>query len=214
MFYLGNWEGDWYLLPDKDKTRDAPQERIEGMIQWHQIRFSALRQAREKFPDSRAKVYYYIEMNRVTDAFTHGMKRIVNSVLPHVQTDFVSLSSWELQEKSKEDISDIFDYINSYANYSQEIPWNHKIMIGEFGIPSYRFGFDGEKHADANVEIYNKYMSLGCEFILYWAMHNNEHKPDGSPKGLWLINDEGEKVPFFYTIQKMCLEQGQGRLDQ
>ncbi len=212
VFCLGNWEGDWYLLPDKNKTIDAPQERIQGMIEWHQIRFSALRTAREKFPQSRAKVYYYIEMNRVTDAWEKNMKRIVNEVLPHVQTDFVSLSSWELQEKSTEDIASIFDYINSYANYSDTFPWEQKIMIGEFGIPSVRFNYDGDKHSEANIEIYNKFKALDCPFILYWAMHNNELKPDGRPKGLWLVNDDGEKVPFFYTMQKMCIEQGQGQL--
>lgn len=213
VFCLGNWEGDWYLLPNKDKSIDAPTERIQGMIEWHQIRFSAIRTAREKYPDIRAKVFYYIEMNRVTDAWEKNMKRIVNEVLPHVQTDFISLSSWELQEKSIEDIASIFDYIDSYANYSDAFPWAQKIMIGEFGIPSYRFGFDGEKHSNANVEIYNKFKTLNCPFVLYWAMYNNEFKPDGKPKGLWLIDDEGKKVPFFHTMQKMCIEQGQGWLE-
>ena len=146
-------------------------------------------------------------MNRVTDSYYDNKKRIDNEVLPRVTTDFISLSSWELQEKSAWEIEEIFNYINSYACYSDlEIPWQ-RIFIGEFGIPSVRFNYDGIKHRDANIDIYEKFRKLGCPFVLYWAMHNNEYKPDGRPKGLWLINDTGEKVPLFHEMKKICLEQ-------
>lgn len=214
VFFLGNWEGDWYLLPDKNKSIDAVPERVQGMIKWHQVRYKAIEDVRKVYANFSPCVYYYIEMNRVTDAWDLNMKRIVNDVLPHVTTDFVSLSSWELQEKPLEDIASIFGYINSYANYSDvQTPWEQRIFIGEFGIPSVRFDYDGHTHSEANLEIYKKFRSLGCPFILYWAMHNNEHKPDGRPKGLWLINDQGERVPWFYEMQKMCTEQNQEPLN-
>lgn len=201
-FFLGNWEGDWYLLPDKDKSQDAPPERIEGMIKWINIRYKAICDARDSV-HSDVNVYYYIEMNRVTDAYYDNMKRIVNSVLPRVTTDFISLSSWELQEKPTDEIAKIFDYINSYACYSNiEHPWSSRIIIGEFGIPSVRFNYDGILHKDANIEIYNKFKTLGCPFVLYWAMHNNEFKPDGRPKGLWLIDDSGNRTPLFHLLNK------------
>lgn len=211
QFFFGNWEGDWYLLPDKDKSMDAVPLRIRGMIRWHNIRYKAIEDARRLFKNCRVKIYYYIEMNRATDAYYDNKVRIVNGVLPHVRTDLISLSSWELQEKPAHEIASLFNYINSYVCYSDyPLPWNQRIFIGEFGIPSVRFNYDGVKHSEANIEIYNKFKALGCPFILYWAMHNNELKPDGRPKGLWLINDDGEKVPFFYTMQKICIEQNQG----
>lgn len=204
-FFIGNWEGDWYLLPEKNKTIDAPIERTQGMIKWINIRYKALCDARAVVT-SDVKVYYYIEMNRVTDAFEHGLKRIVNEVLPQVTTDFISLSSWELQEKPTEYIATIFDYINSYASYSEiDTPWNSRIFIGECGIPSIRFNYDGIKHRDANIEIFNKYLTLGCPFVLYWAMHNNEFKPDGRPKGLWLIDDNDQRTPLFEFLKNNLL---------
>lgn len=201
-FFLGNWEGDWYLLPQKDKTRDAPQERINGMIKWINIRFRAVEDARRDVT-SDAKVYYYVEMNRVTDAYYSNMKRLVNEVLPHVTTDFISLSSYEMQDKPQDEIEDIFRYIERNANFStgEVAPLGRRIFIGEFGIPAARFSFDGEKHRDANVDVYKKYKELGCPFILYWALYNNEYKPDGTPKGLWLIDDKDQKTPLYYYLK-------------
>lgn len=207
-FFIGNWEGDWYLLPKKDKSIDAPPERTNGMVKWINIRYKALCDARDSVK-SDVKVYYYIEMNRVTDAYEHGLKRIVNEVLPQVTTDFISLSSWELQEKPTEYIAKIFDYINSYACYSGSSPPGltpGRIFIGECGIPSVRFNYDGIKHRDANKDIFNKFKTLGCPFVLYWAMHNNEFKPDGRPKGLWLIDDNEEKTPLYEFFKTSLLE--------
>lgn len=208
VFFFGNWEGDWYLLPEKNKYIDAEPQRVQGMIKWHQVRYKAIEDVRRIYSKSGTQIYYYIEMNRVTDAWDLNMKRLVNSVLPHVKTDFVSLSSWELQEKTGDEIASIFDYINSYTNYSDiQTPWEQRIFIGEFGIPSFRFDYDGVKHCEANIETYKKFRALGCPFILYWAMHNNEYKPNGSPKGLWLIDQLGNRTQLFQEIQKMCLEQ-------
>lgn len=33
-FFLGNWEGDWYLLRSYNARVDAEQERIDNMIEW------------------------------------------------------------------------------------------------------------------------------------------------------------------------------------
>ena len=208
VFFFGNWEGDWYLLPEKNKSIDAEPQRVQGMIKWHQVRYRAIEDVRRISSNFNPQIYYYIEMNRVTDAWDLKMKRLVNSVLPHVKTDFVSLSSWELQEKSTDEIASIFDYINSYANYSDvKTPWKQRIFIGEFGIPSVRFEYNDSKHCEENIKIYKKFRTLGCPFILYWAMHNNEYKPDGRPKGLWLIDQFGSRTQLFQEIQKMCLEQ-------
>ena len=34
VFYLGNWEGDWHLRSDYDRTKPANLKTLEGMTQW------------------------------------------------------------------------------------------------------------------------------------------------------------------------------------
>ncbi len=35
QFFLGHWEGDWYLLPNYDPNYIASETRLNGMIQWY-----------------------------------------------------------------------------------------------------------------------------------------------------------------------------------
>jgi hypothetical protein len=41
-------------------------------------------------------------------------------------------------------------------------------------------------------------LELGCPFVLYWEMYNNE-VVNGVQNGFWMINDRGEKQPVYYT---------------
>lgn len=202
-FYLGHWEGDWYLLPGMNAGFDADPTRIKGMTQWLNIRQKAIEDARTNVPSS-AKVYHYVEMNRTYDAYSLGMKRLVNTVLPLITVDYVSVSSYDIQEKDTETIKDVIEYIERNANFSNNYPVYEarRVFIGEFGLPAIRFNYDEDKHCEENIKIFKKYESLHLPFILYWNYFNNESDNSGRPKGFWVVNDMGKKVKLFYELQK------------
>ena len=206
-FFIGNWEGDWYLLPGKNKTIDAPQYRVNGMIDWINIRYKALCDARRNHP-STVKVYYYVELNRLMDAMNGGYRRLVNAVLPHVTVDFVSLSSYDIQDRPKLICEKAISFVEKHANFSKLLDeeWTRRVFIGEFGIPSCRFDYDDVRHRNANIEVMDKYLSLGCPFVLYWAMYNNELLDNGEPKGLWLINNKGRETLLYQYFKKYAEE--------
>ena len=46
-FLIGNWEGDWLLLPDYNRTAAPPQEHLQNMTKWFQIRQKAIDDAKK-----------------------------------------------------------------------------------------------------------------------------------------------------------------------
>jgi hypothetical protein len=202
-FYLGHWEGDWYLLPGMNANQDADPTRINGMIQWLNVRQKAIEQARRDI-ESTVRVYHYTEMNRTFDAYSQGMKRLVNTVLPLIDIDFVSVSSYDIQERSSNVIEDVLSYIERNANFSKDYPVeeSRRVFIGEFGLPAVRYDYDEEKHCQENIKIFEKYEELGVPFILYWNFYNNEYTPSGAPKGFWVVDNMGKPVKLFYELQK------------
>lgn len=198
-FFLGNWEGDWYLLRSYNAKVDAEQERIDNMIEWANARQQAVSKAREDV-SSDAKVYYYLEANRTMDAYEHNMKRLVNCVLPHVPVDLVSLSSYDFQRKPKEYCAKVLNYVESKLQHPNHTEYAKRVFIGEFGIPEIACDSQ-EDHADQNIDIARKFKACGCHFILYWSMYNNEFDNQGRQRGFWLVNDKGEDVALFRRLQ-------------
>lgn len=199
-FFLGNWEGDWYLLRNYNAKVDAEQERIDNMIEWARSRQSAVSQARRDV-ESDVKVYYYLEANRTVDAYESNMRRLVNCVLPHVPVDMVSLSSYDFQRKPKEYCKKILDYVESNLKHPNETGYRSRVFIGEFGIPEIACDSQDD-HAEQNLQIARKYESLGVPFVLYWCMYNNEFDNEGRQRGFWLVNDKGEDVALFRRLQE------------
>ena len=64
-FYLGHWEGDWYLHPNYDSSKTPTPEAINGMIRWLQTRQKAIDAAKRDTPHHDVNVYQYTEVNLV-----------------------------------------------------------------------------------------------------------------------------------------------------
>ncbi len=211
IFYLGNWEGDWYLLPDYDATKNASPERIKGMIDWLNIRQKAVDDARQDVGQkSKSKIYHYAELNRVRDAMDKNMDRLVNKVLPNTNVDYVSYSSYDVQQRSQDTINDTLKYIGKNLKPKAGIS-GPRVFIGEYGVSAKDVGFDPQKHEQVNRDITIKYLKSGVPYILYWQIYNNEvqnkGKSDEKQVGFWLINDKNEKQPLYYTFEGLLKAQ-------
>ena len=201
-YYLGHWEGDWYLINPNNPTEPSPK-RIQGMIDWLNIRQKAVEDARNNvgLNNTLVRVYHYSEVNRVRDAMLHNKDRVVNKVLPNANVDYVSYSSYDVQQESAEVISETLNYIEDKLPKKEGIT-GRRVFIGECGIQAKAVGYDPEKHEKINRDIFVKFLQAGVPYILYWEMYNNE-VVDGVQEGFWLINDKDEKQPLYYTLEAL-----------
>ena len=201
-YYLGNWEGDWYLIDPKNPIEPS-QKKIQGMIDWLNIRQKAVEDARKDVGPNNTlvKVYYYVEVNRVRDAMVNNKSRVVNKVLPKTNVDYVSYSSYDVQQEPVEVIKNTLDYIE--ANLPKKEGFTgRRVFIGECGIQAKAVGYNPQKHEKVNRDILIKFLQTGVPYILYWEMYNNE-VVDNVQEGFWLINDKDEKQPLYYTLEAL-----------
>jgi len=204
-FYLGNWEGDWHLRSDYDRTKPVNLKTLDGMIQWSTIRQKAIDDAKKNTPHSNVEVYHYIEVNLVKKALEQPNAKVVaNSIVKKVNPDYVSYSSYDATNPNKteasmrKDLVKSLDYLEAQLSPKEGLPKGKRVWIGEYGNPT-------NKHSDEMQNLRSIWtmkiaLEWGTPFILYWEMYNNEiDAKNGEQVGYWLINDKGTKQPIWHT---------------
>jgi hypothetical protein len=207
QFYLGHWEGDWWLLPNYNATVNPDPVRIQGMIDWLNVRQQAVDDARAAVPHHNVGVFQYTEVNRVRDAMVNGPAnnlRLVNAVLPYVPAlDYVSYSCYDAQNLSATGLHATLDFIEAHLGTAKSalIP-GRRVFIGEYGW--------GKAHDSAGQEpvtrdFIRKVLNWGTPHILFWALYNNE------PGNMfWLIDSAGNQTPSYHLHQRFA---NQARLE-
>jgi len=162
QFFLGHWEGDWYLLDNYDANYIPSDERIKGMIQWYIARQNAVDQALKNTPHSNVQVYTYCEVNRVVDGM-NGKRRVVNYVLPNTNVDYVSYSSYDAQGLSQQEYNNVMNYIEGNLPPKSTIR-GKRVFIGEMGRCAQDFSFSKSQHESVNRENIRK--ALAWDLLL------------------------------------------------
>lgn len=216
VFLLGNWEGDWHLRWDYDRTKPANPKTIEGITRWFHVRQKAIEDAKRNTPHKGVSLYYYVEVN-LSDLALKGEDCLINSVLPNINPDYVSFSSYTAtnppatEAEMEATLTKHLDYIESKMQPKPEIK-GKRLFIGEYGWPE--IGLYSNEPAYRSPEQVNERakwvmktsLKWGSPYILWWEMYNNELSKDGKNRGFWLINEKGEKTPLYYTHQNFYLE--------
>lgn len=211
-FFLGHWEGDWYLNPKSAVTSSAalpPTTAIDGMIAWLNLRHKAIDIARKRHPGSKAMVWDYTEVNKIRDALhdSTNYHRVVNSVLPHVTVDLVSCSCYDLQNLTQDSFNLAMDYIqrnhisSSDSSDSTRLPFSKSVFIGEFGFAAKDLGSNDGEHERVNREFFRRALAWGAPIILYWQMYNNEFTKQNEPRGFWLVTDSNRPTGLYTTLK-------------
>lgn len=201
-FFLGNWEGDWHMLKHQyDYELDPTPETIQGAIQWFNLRQKAIADAISAVEHHEVRVYYYIELNHVRKSMQSERPTIVNSVLPHIKTDFVSWSSYDVTsrasirggEEGRKQVHEALDYIERHLPPS-EIQ-GKRVFIGEYGLNREQVK-SPEEQAEYARRVMLWSLEWGCPFVLYWELYCNEiNEATGRHRGHWLIDDQGKEQP-------------------
>ena len=205
-FFIGNWEGDWLLHGSQNRNITPPKAHVDNMTKWLQIRSKAIADAKRGIDHQNVSVYYYVEVNLVKKGM-EGKTCITRNILPNVDVDLVSYSSYEASKKkdyetNKESLIPVLNYIESQLKPKQGLPFKRRVFIGEYG--GHAFDDKPETHVRQFDNI-KDIMQIGLEedlpFILHWQMYNNEYDKEGKSKNMSLINEQGDKRPLYYLHQ-------------
>ncbi len=216
-FYLGHWEGDWYLLPNYQTTVNPKPTAIQGMRDWLNVRQQAVDEAKRDTPHGDVDVFAYAEVNRVRDAMLNppaSNQRLVNAVLPAVTNlDYVSWSSYDGQDLSASELYSTLNFIESKlsTNKAARIP-GRRVFIGEYGWGS----LDSAAQESRTRTYLRTLLHWGPPFMLFWQVYNNE-----PGRAFWLVDSAGRRTPAYdlhqryYNAARLALgeyRQREGRL--
>ena len=206
-FMIGNWEGDWLLHPEYNRKITPPKKDVKNMTKWFQIRQKAIDDAKKKTKHKNVQIYHYIELNLALKGM-NGDVCIAEDILPKVDVDLVSYSSYEaikkrnFEEKTKT-LTAIFNYLEKQLKPKKDIPFTRRVFIGEYG---YQANINKPqsfvKQHNQTKEIMQIALALNLPFALHWEMYNNEyHKKTGQSKEMSLINEQGMKTSLYFLHQ-------------
>lgn len=208
VFLLGNWEGDWHLRWDYNKNNPADPLTIEGMRRWLDVRQKAIDDAKKNTHHHNVELYHYVEVN-LSDLAVRGETCVTNSILPFINPDYVSFSSYTATNppKNEEQMEELLwqhlNYIESKIQPKEGIR-GKRLFIGEYGWSESRYS---QQEIDMRAKWVMKIaLKWGCPYILFWEMYNNELDESGENRGFWLIDKKGTKTPLYYRHQKFYEE--------
>jgi hypothetical protein len=212
-FFVGNWEGDWELMwASGCKTslgynfKCVPSnENIDKYIRWSQTRKRAIDDAKAAVDATGVTIFHYIEFNlgdqnfdnHPTDA-SKPRPTILNSVVPYVNPDYVSYSSyqstnryvnhegkWFDQEATDKIFWDVLDYAESMlsqteTDFSVMGDLTKRIFVGEFG-PG--IATESTLARSTAAQVFRASLQWGCPFVLQWQTYDNHSTVPLVPRG-------------------------------
>jgi hypothetical protein len=202
-FILQHWEGDWIL---RGKQRDQykagnkvdASERAGAMVRWLQARQTAVEKARASHPESRCRVYNVSEVNRVYDALL-GLPSVITDVIPHVQVDGVSWSSYDGLGSAVKTWQGL-DIIEHFSGlHRAKKPF---LMVGEVGLPEHKTKLTTPQIYQWWDTTMGVLLARQIPYIFQWELYDNEVLNDADNKikpitdinrlgGFWLIKPDG-----------------------
>lgn len=129
-FVLKNWEGDWLVRTNQDAWEDPrglfddhPEIKDDflSFIHWYRARQRGVMRARDQVHNSQANVLHASEINLVFP-FTEEVPTLLTHVLPYVNVDLISYSSYEAVPHWQ--ITDGYDLTQNQTQES-DTPWQH-----------------------------------------------------------------------------------------
>lgn len=212
-FYLGNWEGDWMLSGTfRDDPNTIPANRIQGMIDWANIRQQAIDDAKAATPHSDVDVWFFLEMNKA-DWMREGLPCVANSVIPAMpKLDMISISAYTLHKagggvnqaprsRMHSDLDQVQALID--AKPDDSIPGS-RIIIGEYGWifnPNNYASLEAFAH-DHRITARNFLSWQGgtLRFILQWQFFNSAVMSDTNPASREMnqIGENNDLRPLYF----------------
>lgn len=202
-FILQNWEGDHLLRFGLGPNAVPDATRLQGMIDWWNVRQDGVRQARQEVGEHDVEVLHAAEVNFVEDAM-EGKVTATNDVLPFTDCDLYSYSSWDL-DFTPQRLVQALDYLASKAPDSHRFG-GRNIYLGEYGMGKLHGAPEGQRYERIR-QLMEAALGWGVRYAIYWEVFCNEpaHNYAGRPRnkdleGFWLIRPDGQKAPLWDAL--------------
>lgn len=176
-FVFSNCEGDWEIRGGLGVQRAPKEAEFVAMQRWLRARQAGVTKARQRFrvPGAAGNVYLAAEVNLIAESLFEKGSNVVNRVLPFVQLDMVSYSSYDTQQDLKE-FEAAMRYLASQHNRTASAPAGMAaVMLGEFGLPQRTMPERDVSFILGNV--INSALAMGVAYLLFWETYCNECLP-------------------------------------
>jgi hypothetical protein len=213
-FILKNWETDQLALQGNDTANISP-EWISALKIWFAARQRGVTRARNDLGNPPGvTVLNAIEVSRVLDYTDHQLIRTINAVVPAVNPDLVTYSSYDstlLGTDSTTLISAMNRALNTIKQFTADPMYlrDRRVLISEFGLFENELPTETTWRASTILKTAN---TDGLSGAFLWQLYDNEcHESNGDyfpvdsswgslqrPKnsdcrGLWLVKPDGTR---------------------
>ena len=214
-FILKHWEGDWAGLQGSDSAADISPTMISAMTNWLVARQKGVSQGRNESGNVQGvAVLNAVEVNRIFDYSKSGLRRVINKVVPFVQADMVTYSSYDSSLGGTDSTSEAsameqaFSVINSLTPDPLALG-SRRMLISEYGL------YENDLPTETiwrTQTILSTAKSAGLLGAFTWQVFDNECRdadlnyfptgsvlntaihPDNSQcRGLWLVRPDGSE---------------------
>jgi hypothetical protein len=224
-FILKNWEGDWVGLGGVGSSTagNIPENTAQDMIAWLKARQAGVTQARNEANDSSVTVLNGVEVNRVLDYAQQGLTRVINAVVPQVNADMVTYSSYDSTAIGN-DAPSMEQALNQALQTIEKLApdpmglGNRRILISEYGLFENQLAGATSWRAQA---ILSTAKNAGIYGAFLWDVFDNScSQPSGQPaavdtpvgnparpadsncRGLWAVRPDGSTSPVISVLKQ------------
>ncbi len=211
---IQHWEGDWLLRGRGGETWSPPsadwRQRCQRMTEQLAARQAGIASARTAHGQgAQCRVAHAAEVNRVTDLWK-GIPTMTEHVLPNVELDLVSYSSYD-GLKDGVTLWKCIAEIKKHARTTGLFGPN-PVYVGEIGLPENEQPRGVAERWD---EWFGALLAADVPYVAMWELYCNEFNPKRNPRpqtpvkdpndvrGFWLVRPDGslsQTGKFFHDL--------------